>query len=152
MPNKRRVAWDSDVIISYLKGEPRAEGCKDIIAAAEPGEIEIVVSAMAEAEVIRIDETSYSDETEDLISEFFERPYILPVSADSRVAREARRLSRKYRLKSPDAINLATAVLTPDVEAFETYNSSDFFDKVRDSSDPPTLKIRNPIYEKQTNF
>ena len=147
MPDPKRVVWDTCTIIDYLKGEPRAADCQRIIAAAERGEVQIVVSSNAEAEVIRLD-APLTLAQEDLIEEFFDRTYVLHVSVDRRIAQEARRLSRTYGLKPMDATHVATALLTPGVHALESYDDDDM-NKVRNSEVPlpRPLIIRQPTYE-----
>lgn len=142
-----RVVWDSCTIIAYLQGDPRAADCQRICDAGDEGRIQIVVSSMAEAEVIRVGDP-LTDEQEDLIEEFFDRPYVLHVSVDRRIAQEARRLSRTYVLKSPDAIHVATALLTPGVRALESFDDDDM-NKVRNSKVPlpRPLIIRHATYE-----
>lgn len=56
MAGTKRVCWCSCTIIDFLQGTDRAkEHCPAIVEAARRGELQIVISAMAEAEVIRID-------------------------------------------------------------------------------------------------
>ncbi len=113
MPPRRRL-WNSSVIIGYLAGEEAVyEHCRSIIEQAERGEVEIVVSTLAAAEVAYLE--GYSQEnSENMIREFFGRAYVIPVAVDVMLAAIARSLVSKYkddlRIKPPDAIHLATAI------------------------------------------
>lgn len=113
MPAQRRL-WDASVIIGYLAGQQDlAEVCENIIERAEPGEVEIVVSAMATIEVAYLQGLDDQD-SEAKILELFSREYIIPAAIDVRVASIAREIVRKYkggpRIKPPDAAHLATAI------------------------------------------
>ena len=55
MASKPRRAWDPCVIIDYLAGAPRAEEhVRPLVERAIAGELEIVVSAYAEVEVVKL--------------------------------------------------------------------------------------------------
>lgn len=113
MPASRRL-WDSSVILSYLAGyELVAEHCQLIVEQAERGEVEIVVSTLAAAEVAYLDGYS-TGASEDMIREFFGRDYIILVAVDAPLAALARSLVSRYRnemrIKPADAIHLATAI------------------------------------------
>ena len=147
-----RVAWDSCSIIDYLKGADRARECSRIIEAAERGELEIVVSTLAEAEVARVGEPPLPEEQEAMIKEFFDREYVKRYGLDQRVAAQARAIVRTYGLKPADAVHVATALLAPGVHALESYDDRDM-DRIRNSSVPlpRALIIRQPTYEGQAS-
>lgn len=149
MPPSRRV-WCSCVILDYLKGEPGVQvQCETIIDRAERGETEILVSALAECEVARIDE-ALSDDAEAMIREFFNRPYIIRVVLDPPVAELARELVRTYRIKGADAAHVATA-LHWNVPVFETTDG----ELVKKLNATPgrvlgrSLAVRTPLWEGQ---
>ena len=147
MPLPRRL-WDSCVIIDYLAGRAEvAEACKKIIAQAERGELEIVVSSIATIEVAYL-EGSDDQDSEARIRELFGRNYIVPVGIDVQVASLARRLVRKYRsgpkLKPPDAAHLATAIQWG-IPVIET-TDPDLLRLDRQEGEPP-ITIRRPLYE-----
>jgi len=120
MPPTRRV-WDSCTIINYLAGRQVAADCKLIIDQAERGELEIVVSVFAEAEVVKLDGELQQD-SEALIREFFGRKYIIRAALDVPVATLVRDLVRNNRgLKPYDAIHIATA-LHHNIPILETYD------------------------------
>ena len=75
MPPQRRL-WDSCTIIHYLAGVPVAKPCELILEQAERGELEIVNSALAEAEVVKLDK-ELDEDSEKMIVEFFGRDYVV---------------------------------------------------------------------------
>lgn len=117
----RRV-WDASTIIRYLAGSEEASpDVPRIIDDAVRGETGIVVSAIAECEVAKLE--GYDDDSaERRITDFLNRPYIIRVAVDPFVASETRRLVREQGLKPPDAIYLATAIRLQ-VPLLETYDS-----------------------------
>ena len=136
----RRV-WDASTIIRYLAGSKDAKpDVPRIIDDAVGGETEIVVSAIAECEVAKLE--GYDDATaERRIADFFNRPYILRATVDPFVSRETRRLVRERGLKPPDAIYLATAIRLQ-VPLLETYDSKLLGLDGEEGS--PTVAIRKP--------
>lgn len=147
MPLPRHL-WDSCVIIDYLAGRPEvAEACKKIIAQAERGELEIVVSSIATIEVAYL-KGSADQDSEARIRELFGRNYIVPVAIDVRVALLARHLVRKYRsepkLKPPDAAHLATA-LQWSIPVIET--TDPHLLRLDRQEGEPSITIRRPFYE-----
>ncbi len=136
------------MIIDYLAGnENVAEHCHLIVEQAERGELEIVVSTLAAAEVAYLE--GYSNEnSEDLIREFFGRDYIIPVAVDIRLAAIARSLVRRYkdvrRIKPADAIHLATAIQL-NLSVVETTDG----DLLRFSGleGSPAVVVRKPMYD-----
>ena len=144
---KPRRLWDSDVIIAFLNGEPRAKACEEIIEHAEKGEVEIIVSMLTHVEVARLDG---SVQDEDVIQEFFRRPYVISVNIDRRVAVEARRLLRTRLMKKPlDAVQAASAVVQK-IPLLETYNVDDF-KNVAGQGNPP-LEVREPGWMGQSSL
>ncbi len=147
MPAQRRL-WDSSVIIGYLAGySDLAYPCNNIIALAERGEVEIVVSAMATVEVAYLQ--GVDDQiSEAMIRELFDREYIIPAAIDVRVAAIARELVRKYRsrpsLKPPDATHLATAIQLKISLVESTDTDLLRLDGLEGS---PAITVRRPLYE-----
>ena len=147
MPVPRRL-WDSCVIIDYLAGTPGpAAECEKIIALAEQGELEILVSTLATVEVAYL--PGLDDiHAESRIRELFGRDYIIPVAIDVQVASTARELIRRYRggpkLKPQDATHLATA-LQWNVPVIET-TDPDLL-RLDGLEGSPPITIRHPLYE-----
>jgi predicted nucleic acid-binding protein len=115
-------AFDSDVLIYAAKRDPRGDIAARLVGAASPADqvigSVILVSEVFAAPVGRINEA--------------ERQRLINLIAaldlkdvDHEVADLAGTLRTKYRLKTPDALHLATAVLWG-AERFHTNNSRDF--------------------------
>ena len=148
MPAERRL-WDSSVIIGYLAGQDDLrDACEGIIRRAEQGEVEVLASAMATIEVAYLDGLD-DRASEEKISEFFSRNYIIPVAIDMRVSTIARGLIRKYRtgpkLKPPDAAHLATAIQWR-IPVIET-TDPDLLRLDEREGAPDLIIIRKPLYE-----
>lgn len=116
-----RRAWCSCLIIDYLVGAERSKAaCEQLIDRARDGAVEILVSALALAEVAKINGDSQAERT---IQEFFRRPYVKVAQLDWEVAEETRKIMRAVsKLKPGDAIHLATAVRwkAPILETWDT--------------------------------
>lgn len=157
--------WDSSVILAYLGGVPKAKkACELILKQGEREELILHVSTMAQSEVAFL--PGYSNlESEDLVKEFFSRKYIKTILFDILVARESRKLIRKYRssnineqplfcptcnkrinsgLKPPDAIHLASALIW-NIPILETYDPDLL--KLNGKEGNPPIIIREPLYE-----
>ena len=117
----RRV-WDACTIIYHLAGyEDGKPDIPRIIQDAIRRDTEIVVSVLAECEVVKLggdDDTT----AERRITDFFSRPYVIRAAVDPFVAEVTRRLVRSHSLKPPDAIYLATAI-RHQVPLLETYDT-----------------------------
>lgn len=141
-----RRLWCSCTIINYLAGKPEAEACRQIIEQIkhEVGRHEIVVSIMAETEVVQLGDLA-SDEAEKAILEFFGRDYVLRANLDVPVAERTRKLVRAYGLKPQDALHVATA-LYHKVPIMETFDN-EIIKKLNEKEGDPLLVIRKPTYE-----
>lgn len=118
-----------------------------IIQAGQRGEVEIVVSAFAEVEVAKLSDPN----AENIIKEFFSRPYVIRAALEIGVAEIARELLRKYTgLKPGDAVHVATA-LHYRVPILETYDDDDLIPLNKKIGNPPLI-IRHPTYEGQTRL
>jgi predicted nucleic acid-binding protein len=118
------IYWDSCVFISAIQETPgRYEILQKILRAAQTGEIVILTSALAIAEVARCYSKndpahkvkSFAELTNDLnkIKAFFDNDYISVYQVDRAIANEAADISLKYPLFPQDAIHIATAILRP---------------------------------------
>lgn len=147
-----RRMWDSSVVLSYLSGDyPSIQNaCNLINQQGQRGELEILVSTIAQAEAALLKGLSDID-SEAKIKEFFSREYIIPVAFDITVAEEARRLIRKYRpgFQPFDAAHMATALLNH-IPILET-TDPDLL-KLNEMEGNPKLKIRLPLYEGTLSF
>ena len=157
MPSPQRRVWDTSVIIDFLEGAPRAKPHVPlIIEAAERGETRIVVSVFAEIEVAKIDGV-LTEEQEEMIKEFFGRPYVHRAQLDQRIAEIARRITRTTSLdrnmqtiKPKDAVHIATAERWQ-IPIFECYDIP-LIKTLRDHPGlVPGVTVREPLYEGQAH-
>ena len=136
----RRV-WDACTVIYHLAGyEDARPDVPRIIQDAIQGHTEIVVSVLAECEVVKL-EGDDDATSERRITDFFNRPYVIRAAVDPFVASETRRLVREHGLKPPDAIYLATAI-RHQVLLLETYDDDLLALNGKEGS--PTVTIRRP--------
>ena len=110
----RRICWDACTWIALIQREQgRYEACRAVLALAEQGNVEIVVSGLCLVEVCKSPPTAAAGDP-DQIAAFFDTDYIMVVPVDRAVGNAARKLmmSRHPGLKPPDATHIATALLT----------------------------------------
>jgi predicted nucleic acid-binding protein len=113
------VYWDSSVWIAYLQDETTGrkpgelEGAKDMVAQADRGKLVIVTSVIGRIEVLA---TQLDAEGRDRFRKVFERRAFQEPGVDRRVAdvaagiRESA-LADGRKIKTPDAIHIATAIV-----------------------------------------
>lgn len=141
-----RRLWDSSVIIGYLTGQVDIKtDCDQIIEQAERGELEIVVSTIAQGDVAYIPGKSVV-ESESLIQEFFSRRYIVTAAVDIPLVRIVRRLIREHGagLAAFDAIHVATAIQhkVPIIETTDPHLL-----RLDGKEGNPKIIIRRPKYQ-----
>jgi predicted nucleic acid-binding protein len=109
----QRPRWDSDVIIARIqRTKGRIHRLEPITESAERGDTTIIVSALAMVEVVKLKDLGLLDpQTEQLVTDFFENPYVAVRNVDRFVAEKARPIVRAFNLKPTDAIQIATAIL-----------------------------------------
>ena len=106
----RRVAWDSCVFIDCLeRREGRIEFIEPMVREGEAGKLAIVCSTLAIAETIHINNMGEEKER-NAITQFFRNDYVHIYAADETVAGIARDIRRVSKVRSEDAIHLATAI------------------------------------------
>ena len=116
MSKKRRpprVYWDSSCFIAWLKPEKeRRSQCREVIEAAQRGELEIVTSALSLVEVVKLDKgpLQISRDKTEKITKFFQHSWIIVVQVTRRLAEDARALIWQHGLKPRDSIHAATAL------------------------------------------
>ena len=122
MPSK--VYWDSCCFIGLLQQEQdKVAALTDLSQKAAADDLVIVTSALAIAEVCKLPDTGLQPEDQaQKILAFFENPYIVVRSLDRMIAERANMIARQQGVKPPDAIHLATGILTG-CEVFYTYDS-----------------------------
>ena len=111
-PPERR-AWDSDAFLGWLQEEThKHETCRPVIRAAEKGDLVLVVSTLALAEVITMKgEVPIPAEVAEKVTAFFEQPYIKVRNLDRRTAELARSVVWQAKVKAKDAVHVATALI-----------------------------------------
>jgi predicted nucleic acid-binding protein len=154
MATARRIYWDASVWIALIQQErirdaggklieDRYALCRNVILAAEKGQIEIATSTLSFAEVCK--HPDIKNGNEDKIAAFFENDYILPVNLDRSVGETARHMMMSgTALKPPDACHVATAAIA-NAEEMHTFDRGMLnLDGKVDKSDGTKLKICKP--------
>ncbi len=129
MPDYQRVYLDADVYLALIKGEEgRLEVAQGLLRDGEQKRFTVVASTLIYAEVCGhgdLRAATDADAVDRKVSAFFEGGFIRWVEVDLVVARQARLLSRAYRLRGADAIHLASAVRAS-CDVLMTWNKNDF--------------------------
>jgi predicted nucleic acid-binding protein len=109
-----KLYWDSVVFINLIEETiGRVERIRPHVQSAIDEKSVIVTSAFTMAEVVKLTNLNLLDEdAERRVTEFFENPYISVRNVDRFVAEAARPIVRKHGIKPPDAIHVATAILS----------------------------------------
>jgi predicted nucleic acid-binding protein len=109
-----KLYWDSVVFINLIEETiGRVERIRPHLQSAIDEKSVIVTSAFTMAEVVKLTNLNLLDEdAERRVTEFFENPYISVRNVDRFVAETARPIVRKHGIKPPDAIHVATAILS----------------------------------------
>jgi predicted nucleic acid-binding protein len=151
-PKNARV-WDPCVITDYLAGKQNAAAeARPIVEAAKRGQTQIWVSTFAEVEVAYL--AGMTDEqSERVITEFFEQDYIVRVSVDPFVSESARQLIRATHISGKDAVHVATAIRW-EVPIFETFDEKLLKKLEPFRADPVLTRVscRLPLFEGQRTF
>ncbi len=118
-----KIYWDSVVFIDLIEETPgRIYKLKPVIERAMKQEVVIVTSALTMVEVVKLTNLNLLDEdAERRVTEFFENAYINVRNVDRFVAEAARPIVRKHGIKPPDAIHVATAILSK-VDVLHTFD------------------------------
>jgi predicted nucleic acid-binding protein len=120
--------WDSSVFVAFFNDESgRADTIETLLNDAKDGKLTIITSAFACVEVLKLkDQKHLSKEHEEMISDFFEYPFIKLVDATRGVCVAARHLIWKHQsLKPKDAVHLASALAYVEREYLDVLFSYD---------------------------
>ena len=105
--------------LGYFNGEPAAAGCARLVEAVAAGRAELLLSTVVVAGLLR---PKYGEAELQVIDAFFDMPGVRLVPVDVSIARRAAGLRAAClhgepprKLKTPDAIILATALSHADV-------------------------------------
>lgn len=128
-PPLHRVCLDSSVVISYLVGDrpEHLPGMAGLFHDSDTGKVQLFGSTLLLAEVLGGGFSSAVDpEVENQTLRILRDPAtmtLVPVSVQ--VGMLARELRREFRLETPDATHLASAVFAG-VDSFMTLDTKDF--------------------------
>ena len=129
VPEYKRVYLDADVYLAVIKGEDgRLKTARGLLRGGEDKRFAVVASTLIYAEVCGHGEVRAAQDVvavDATVSAFFESGFISWVEVDLVLARDARRLSREWRLRGADAIHLASAVRAS-CDVLMTWNKNDF--------------------------
>jgi predicted nucleic acid-binding protein len=147
--------WDSSVFVAYFNDEPgRADIIESLLNDGTEGRLTIITSAFACVEVLKLkDQKHLSKENEEMISDFFEYPFIKLVDATRGVCVAARHLIWKYpSLKPKDAVHLASALAYVDREYLDVLFSYDTDFLSLDGAITQRFHIKEPYIEQLPLF
>lgn len=126
---KPRIAVDSGTVISRIIGDlpQHAAGIESLFHEVDCDKVRLIGSTLLLTEVLGGGFSEPPDPAkENQILSLLENPRVITLAQVTRqVAMTARDLRRKYHLKSPDAIHLATAVFVG-ADSFMTTDEDDF--------------------------
>lgn len=124
-----RVYLDADVYLALIKGEEgRLRAARGLLRGGEGKRFAVIASTLIYAEVCGHGEVHAAQDAAAVdakVSAFFESGFISWVEVDLVLARDARRLSRVWRLRGADAIHLASAIRAS-CDVLMTWNKNDF--------------------------
>lgn len=111
-----KVCWDSCVLIGIIKGKTDVpndlNAANDVLQHADKGHCQLVFSALIYPEVLKTGKNMPSDSEEQLEHFLMDREKRPVIATDISIAREAQRIRNETKLKTPDAIHVATAIAT----------------------------------------
>jgi predicted nucleic acid-binding protein len=126
--------------------EDREMMCRTVIEAAKKRSIEILTSAFCLVEVCK--DPGGVKGNSDKLKDYFENDYILLTNVDRFVAERARELmmAAYSKIKPPDAVHLATAAISPNVDELHTFDGRLLnLDGLINKEGGGTLKICNAL-------
>lgn len=108
---KPRVYADADVFLHVLMDQEHSEICLKLLLAAERGDVQLVASRLLLTEISawKGDRPGPVPAAE-LVERYLESTGAMWVELDVVTAKDAARLSWEHKLRSSDAVHLATAV------------------------------------------
>jgi predicted nucleic acid-binding protein len=123
------VYWDTCVWLALINDEAgKAERCRNVIAMAREGAIEIWTSAFTLAEVFKKKcegkGVSLPDSEDANFENYVQQEFLVLVQVDYEIGVTARQLLRKHPVlsKPPDGLHLATAVVN-NLDEFHTFDT-----------------------------
>ncbi len=118
MPGKKKIYWDANIFLAWLQDEQQwgtviMGGIEDTVRKVHNNEIVLFTSFMTQTEVF---ESKMSQKAKGLWENVFKRKNVKMISGDQRVGALSSFIRDYYnrksiKIKSPDAIHLATAII-----------------------------------------
>ncbi len=110
------ICWDSSVLISHLGGDgdknlERQPIIESVISMADRGDYKLLISTLLYVEVL---DTSIQSQDIDRLDRFMQnRKRVITMAVNFDVAKKAQSIRNQIspRLKTPDAIHIATAIV-----------------------------------------
>lgn len=130
---KTKYYWDANVFISYIKGngegenrtEAEMEGIYDIVQEIKDGKAVIVTSTLTTTEVFS---GNLNEEQRQKYNDIFTGSSIVQIDVYPAISKKASEIREHYsnikKIKTPDAIHLATAILT-EVDCMHAFDGND---------------------------
>lgn len=110
MPTGKSVYWDASVFLSWLKNETRKAGIMESmeqhVKLIDEGKIVLVTSVVSFTEVLEAGQ----DHVIKGFYSLFDRPNVVAIAVDTVVAKLAGEIRKQHKIKTPDAIHLASAI------------------------------------------
>lgn len=108
----RLVCIDTNIFIYYFDENPRfGQAAKRIFDELASGNLKAITSTTSLVEILSYKILSKKD-AKDMENKFYDIPQLSILDINRSIAVEAGRIRRKYSFRSPDAIQLATALHT----------------------------------------
>jgi predicted nucleic acid-binding protein len=106
--------WDSDAILAWLlKEEGKWQDCQGVLHKAQEGELNVVVSSLAIAEVLMLrGHKKLPKDRAATVRDFFRNPWIKVRQLDRPIAEQAQELVWEHGIAPKDAVHVATAIRT----------------------------------------
>ena len=120
-----KIYWDSDCFLGFLQAEVgKVEKCEGVLERADRGEVLIITSALAIAEVLWMrNGPKLPKEKADFLSRFFRRSIFRVVDVTRKISESAQWHVWDSGIKPKDAIHVATAIHYG-VSALETFDTA----------------------------
>jgi predicted nucleic acid-binding protein len=135
--------WDSCCFLAWLQKESadRVRRCRMVIDEAEAGNLRLVTSTLALAEVLWIrGKPPIPVAQARKVHDFFQHEWIVIREVDRATAEEARELVWNERVRPKDAIHMATALRVhkdAPLDQFDTFDEDDLIPLSGKLGDPP---------------
>lgn len=118
------ICWDSSVLIDWIKGDvvpgDRLSSIRSVVREVERGTYRLVVSTLIYPEVL---ETAMPDGAIEKFCGFMKnRKEVEIFAVDICVAEKAQEIRNRFSVKTPDAVHIATAIISG-AKLFHTFDN-----------------------------